>query len=57
MQMGIKCYKKGKVDTVLTAKHIGEPNCKLVTNGDLYGMKEQSGKYTKLDACSAAANI
>ena len=54
--MGIKCCRKGKVDTVLIAKHIGEPNCKLVADGDLYGMKEQSGKCTKLDACSAAAN-
>ena len=56
MQMGVKRCGKGKVDSVLTAKHIGEPNCKHVADGDLYGMEEQSGKCAKLDACSAAAN-
>ena len=54
--MGIKHCRKGKVDSVLIAEHIGEPNCKHVTDCDPYGMGEQSGKCAKLDACSAAAN-
>ena len=56
MQMGIKCCRKGKADSVLTAKHIDEPNCKCVADGDPYGIEEQSNKHAKLDVCSAATN-
>ena len=58
-QMGVKHVNKhpnGKVDSVLTAQHIGEPNCKHATNDDPYGAGEQSGKRAKPDARSAAAN-
>src|SRR5713226_9365031 len=57
--MGVKRVNKrpnGKVDSALTAQHIGEPNRKRTTNDDPYGAGEQSGKRAKPDACSAAAN-
>src|SRR6266566_5074351 len=46
----------GKVDSTLTAQHIGVPNRKRATNNDPYGAGEQSGKRTKPDVRSAAAN-
>jgi hypothetical protein len=56
-QMGAKRgNKKGKVDSALTAQHIGEPNCKRAANSDPYGAGEQSGKRAKPDARSTAAN-
>jgi hypothetical protein len=48
--------RKGKVDSGLTAQHIGEPNRKRSANDDPYGAGEQSGKRAKTDARSAAAN-
>jgi len=55
--MGVKCVNKhGKVDSTLMAQHIGEPNCKHAAADDPYGVGEQSGKWAKPDACSAAAN-
>jgi hypothetical protein len=48
--------KKGKVDSALTAEHIGEPNRKCAADNDPYGAGEQSGKRAKPDARSAAAN-
>jgi uncharacterized protein YbjT (DUF2867 family) len=58
--MGVKCgnksHGKGKVDSALTAQHIGEPNRKRAADNDPYGAGEQSGKHVKPDACSAAAN-
>src|SRR6266566_5007333 len=62
MQMGVrhgntgKSHGKGKVDSALTAEHIGEPNHKHPANNNLYGAKEQSGKHAKPNARSAAAN-
>ena len=47
---------RGKVDSTLTAQHIGEPNRKRLTDDDPYGAGEQSGKHAKPDACSADAN-
>jgi hypothetical protein len=57
-QMGVKRGKKGKgkVDSALTAQHIGEPNRKRAADYDPYGAGEQSGKRAKPDARSAAAN-
>jgi hypothetical protein len=56
-QMGEKRGKKrGKVDSALTAQHIGEPNRKRAADNDPYGAGEQSGKRAKPDARSAAAN-
>ena len=46
----------GKVDSVLTAQHIGEPNRKRTTDNDLYEAEEQFSKCAKLDARSANAN-
>ena len=46
-QMGVKHVNKcpnGKVNSTLTAQHIGKPNHKRTTNDDPYGAKEQSGK-------------
>ena len=48
--------KHGKVDSVLTAQYIGEPNRKHAAADDLYGAGEQSGKQAKPDAHSAATN-
>ena len=59
-QMGVKRGNKrqgkGKVDSALTAQHIGEPNRKRAADNDPYGAGEQSGKRAKPDARSAAAN-
>jgi hypothetical protein len=58
-RMGVQRGKKrqgGKVDSALTAEHIGEPNRKRATDNDPYGAGEQSGKRAKPDARSAAAN-
>ncbi len=58
-QMGVKCVGKhpnSKVNSMLTAQHISEPNCKCVTTNDPYGAGEQSGKQAKPDAHSTAAN-
>jgi hypothetical protein len=59
-RMGVKCGNKscgkGKVVSALTAQHIGEPNRKCAADNDPYGAEEQSGKCTKPDARSAAAN-
>jgi hypothetical protein len=53
-QMGVKRgnkhTRKGKVDSVLTAQHISEPNCKCAADDDPYGAGEQSGKRAKSDA-------
>ena len=46
----------GKVDSVLTAQHIGEPNRKRPANNDPYGAGEQSGKHAKPDVRSVVAN-
>jgi hypothetical protein len=60
-QMGVKRgnkpREKGKVDSMLMAQHISEPNCKCPTDNDPYGAGEQSGKRAKPDVHSAAANI
>ena len=58
-RMGVKRGNKssGKVDSTLTAQHIGEPNRKRTADGDPYGAGEQSGKRAKPDAHSAAANV
>jgi len=58
-RMGVKRGNKssGKVDSALTAQHIGEPNRKRTADGDPYGAGEQSGKRAKPDARSAAANV
>ncbi|KAF8498200.1 hypothetical protein F5888DRAFT_1889320 [Russula emetica] len=53
---GNKRREKGKVDSALTAQHIGEPNRKRAADNDPYGAGEQSGKHAKPDARSAAAN-
>jgi hypothetical protein len=55
VKRGDKCRGKGKVDSALTAQHIGEPNRKRAAD-DPYGAGEQSGKRAKPDARSAAAN-
>jgi hypothetical protein len=59
-RMGERHGKKrphSKVDGALTAQHIGVPNRKRAADDDdLYGAGEQSGKRTKPDARSAAAN-
>jgi hypothetical protein len=58
-QMGVKRANKGKggkVDSALTAQHIGEPNRKHAADYDPYGAGEQSGKRARPDARSAAAN-
>ena len=47
---------RGKVDSALMAQHIGEPNCKCMTDNDPYGAGEQSSKRAKPDARSADAN-
>jgi hypothetical protein len=52
-RMGVKCINKcpnSKVDSVLMAQHIGEPNHKRAANDDPYGAGEQSGKWAKPDA-------
>ena len=57
--MGIQCSKKcqsDKVDSALTAEHIGEPNRKRATNNDPYGAGKQFDKRAKPDAHSATAN-
>ena len=54
--MGVKHHEKGKVNSALTAQHIGEPNCKCAADGDPYGAGEQFGKCAKPDAHSAATN-
>jgi hypothetical protein len=55
--MGVKRGEKrrGKVDSALTAEHIGVPKRKR-PNDDPYGAGEDSGKRAKPDAVSAAAN-
>jgi hypothetical protein len=58
--MGVKQNNKrtnGKVDSALTAKHIGEPNRKRTADDDPYGAGKQSSKCAKPDACSAATNL
>ena len=58
-QMGKKCRAKcsrGKVNSALTAQHIGKPNRKCPTDDDPYGAGEQSSKHAKPDARSADAN-
>jgi hypothetical protein len=57
VKRGNKPCEKGKVDSALTAQHIGVPNCKRPTDNDPYGAGEQSGKRAKPDARSAAANV
>jgi hypothetical protein len=57
VKRGNKPREKGKVDSALTAQHIGEPNHKRATDNDPYGAGEQSGKRAKPDARSAAANV
>src|SRR6266576_7107700 len=57
-RMGVKRGEKrhcGKVDSELTAEHIGVPKRKRPCD-DPYGAGEQSGKRAKPDAVSAAAN-
>jgi len=55
--MGVKRGKgKGKVDSALTAQHIGKPNHKHAADYDPYGAREQSGKRARPDARSAVAN-
>ena len=60
MQMGVKCSNKhrmtGKVDSRLTAQHIGKPNHKRPADNNPYGAGEQSSKRAKPDACSVVAN-
>ena len=55
--MGVKQGEKrrGKVDSALTAEHIGVPKRKR-TNDDPYGADEDSGKRAKPNAVSAVAN-
>src|SRR5216684_3493068 len=58
--MGVKWNNKrtnSKVDSTLTAQHIGEPNRKRTANDDPYGAGEQSGKRAKPNARSAATNV
>jgi len=58
--MGVKHANKhhvtGKVDSALTAQHIGEPNRKRAADNNPYGAGEQSGKRAKPDARSVVAN-
>jgi hypothetical protein len=56
-RMGVKRGEKrrAKVDSALTAEHIGVPKRKR-PNEDPYGAGEDSGKRAKPDAVSAAAN-
>ena len=56
-RMGVKREEKrrGKVDSVLTAEHIGVHKWKR-TNDDPYGTGEDFGKRAKPDAVLAAAN-
>ncbi len=57
-RMGVKRGEKrrrGKVDSELTAEHIGVPKRKRPCD-DPYGAGEQSRKHAKPDAVSAAAN-
>jgi hypothetical protein len=59
-QMGVKRIKKrrGKVDSALTAEHIGEINCKCTrANKDPYGAGEQSGNMTTPVLASETAYI
>ena len=51
-QMGAKRgnRKNDKVDSALTAQHIGEPNRKRAAENNPYGAGEQSGKRAKPDA-------
>ena len=49
-------HSQGKVNSVLTAQHIGEPNHMCPTDDNPYGAGEQSGKRANPDACSADAN-
>jgi hypothetical protein len=59
-QMGVKWNNKhinGKVDSALTAKHIGKPNHKRTADDDPYGAGKQSNKCVKPNAHSAAANV
>ena len=53
---GNKRHVTGKVDSVLTAQHIGEPNRKRAADNDPYGAGEQFGKRAKPDAHSVVAN-
>ena len=54
--MGVKHVNKcGKVDSLLTAQHIGELNRKCITD-DPYGAGEQLGKQAKPNAHSGATN-
>ena len=60
MRMGVKRVNKhpnSKVNSVLMAQHIGEPNHKHTADDNPYGAGEQSGKQAKPDTCSAAANV
>src|SRR5258708_30557448 len=50
-------HANSKVNSTLTAQHIGKPNCKCTTNDDPYRAGEQSSKHTKPNARSAAANV
>ncbi|KAF8489698.1 hypothetical protein F5888DRAFT_1910230 [Russula emetica] len=56
VKRGNKRREKGKVDSALTAQHIGEPNRKCAADNNPYGAGEQSGKRTKPNVRSAAAN-
>ena len=59
VRMGEKCRTKcswGKVDSVLMAQHISEPNHKHTTDNDPYGAEEQFSKCAKPNARSANAN-
>ena len=59
-QMGVKWvnrHRKGKVNSVLTAQHIGKPNHKCASDNDPYGAREQPGKCAKPNAHSAIANV
>ena len=56
VKRGNKRHVTGKVDSGLTAQHIGEPNHKRPADNDPYGAGEQSGKRAKPDARSVVAN-
>ena len=59
IQMGENCWKKHchrKVDSTLTAQHIGEPNCKQAANDNPYRAREQPDKCAKPNVCSATTN-
>ena len=51
-----KKHPRGKVDSSLTAQHIGEPNRKRAANDNPYGAGKQFGKRAKPNARSAVAN-